>query len=238
MNSTVMKKTLCVLSLALGLGWSDAAFAQLINVNFTSPSAASYFGAAVVGAAGDHWNAITDFSGTPIAGLKDSDGNTTGVTVSAPAFGWSYQPGNSGFTGTPYQELMAGYIFEFNSAASARTIAFTGLSSNSAYDLYIYSQGDKSAMDRTLNVDVNGAFFSTTASNGNVSSFIPNQNYLHIHALTDGGGNLSIKYWKVSPPEADINGIQLVSSVPEPATVVLIGAGGIVAIAMKRKERE
>jgi hypothetical protein len=238
-----MKKILSLLCL-LGLLWSSTAFAALINVNFTDAAGGGYTGKAVVGSDGDQWNTInlplTGLSSVYTANLKDSGGNLTGINLSttataATAGGWRPIGGSySAFHTTSYAGLMDGYLYANDSGGAGGTITFSGLRSNTGYDIYIYSEGDLGSTGRKLSVTVNGTEYTTTAANSSISTFVSGQNYLQIHAITDASGNLNIGY-NPAAFEANINGIQIV---PEPGTIVLLGIGGLAATAIRKQKED
>lgn len=229
-----MKKTLSFLLLLSGLFCSDQAFAQLINIDYVDPwSLKTFRGEAVAGTSGDYWNMVTDYSGGAVLNLKDRQENTTTVSIStqvqmAPNPFYS----GSGFSGTTNENLMNSFIFSNDGAT--RSITFGGLNADSSYVLYLYTQGDDLSSGDKLGVSVNSVSYVTGQSDGSASSFIVNQNYLQIDALTDSAGNLVINYWRVAG-QANINGIQLSSPIPEPASIVLLGFGGIAVAMLKRR---
>ncbi len=244
-----MKKILSLLAALSLFGFNSAsAVVPLINVNYTTTTGGGYTGKAVIGYDGDQWNTISlgrgaSFSNTTF-NLINSSGSATGVSVTTtgqgsidsggwlPTESWQY----SGFHYTSYVGLMDGYLFAHGSNPSNAygTITFSGLASSSSYDVYIYTQGDTATPNRQLGVTVDGIDYTTTPSVASASTFIEGQNYLKINALTDASGNLAISY-NQQAMEANINGIQIAGSVPEPGTVVLLGIGGIALAAVRKR---
>lgn len=141
----------------------------------------------------------------------------------------------AGFDSTAYRNLMKTYLYA-TSPTNDYTIAFSGLNALSQYGLYIYSQGDSASDNRRLGVTVNGVTYTTTAAVATASTFIENQNYLHVTGTADASGNLMITYRRVAG-EANINGMQIETmNVPEPASILLLGIGGMVYGALRRRE--
>jgi uncharacterized repeat protein (TIGR03806 family) len=212
--------------------------AQLIDVQFNGNSVSTanagggpdpgpvQSGAALIGSAGDIWNAFDDssltFSGFPDGISADGlalnyvDGNASGVTMSltadetydAESFG-----NNSPFVvaDSPYQNLMQAELV----ANNPQTITLSGLGANQAYDLILYSSGDNNVgTGRTNTFTVNGVT-QTSIWNGTDSTFIAGQTYVEFpSAMTDGSGNLVIHFGVTGGNgglETDLNGFQLVA---------------------------
>ncbi len=200
----------------------------------------SYAGGAVIGGAGDIWNQLTDTESANPLTYVDAAGNSTGVTLTP-----GYHPvvPCSNFATGDFQGLMSSYMY------NPATMTFNGLTPNTLYDLYIYSQG--AANGRTMMVSVNGVSGTTTRTDTTVTTLIANQNYLKITANSGVGGILAIS--AIPGPgsnvllpdgnEADINAIQFTestSAVPEPSTYLLLclslGAVGFTRKRMSRKK--
>jgi len=192
------------LSIAIG---SMSAQADVPSINIQFGSGPIYTGSAVIGAGGDQWNHV----GSSGAGMTLFD--VTG-TVSAVTLTWD-SGGNydfsSAFNSTAYASLMNGYIYSTLPA----TITFSGLTPDSAYDLYIYTQADVG--NRQLTVAVNGgAPVTTSPSDIGANTFIEGQNYLKLSGTVDGAGQVVINY-SPATGEANINGMQLVNTSAAPA---------------------
>jgi len=196
--------------------------AQLINVDFNQNNGLSWggggpnpgptmSGAAVLGTAGDQWNGINVNSGTNIS-LKHADGTastvkmtfTSGGGYDANSFG-----GSTPFAGTPWDALMEDYLY--NSGAP-KTIALSGLATNSAYNLILYNAANTNAAGRTTYFIVNGIAQSSTWD-GTSSTLIAGVDYVEFSsALSDGTGNLAITYTGNGSGEGDIDGFQIQSA--------------------------
>jgi hypothetical protein len=122
----------------------------------------------------------------------------------------------------------------FSSPGVSNTITFNNLTPLTTYDLYVYSEGDKYSNGRTLSITLNGVTQTTASTDYTASTFIGGQNYLKIGATTDVAGVLAIDY-QGSSGEPNINGMQLLSPVPEPSTFVLMGIGGLIVLFLLKK---
>jgi hypothetical protein len=120
-------------------------------------------------------------------------------------------------------------------------IAFSGLAPNASYNLYIYTQGDTNGSGRELDVSVNGgADVITSAGIASLDHFVEGTNYLHLTGTANPSGVVDIAYSAVSTlnggtGEADINGMQLVSTVPEPSSLALFGVGALACMRRSRR---
>lgn len=195
----------------------------IVDVQFSnSTSAPVQVGPAVVGAALDQWNLLTDRNGTTVP-LKNTSGGASGITLTWTSDGNAQAEGvfvANGFWTTPYKNLMAGYLYESGSA----NISFSGLTANAAFDLYIYTEGDSGSTGRRLSVTVNSTTTITAPAVATANTFISGQNYLYLPGVTaSGGGVLNIAY-SPSVGEANINGLQL-EGIPEPSSSILLCLG-------------
>ena len=108
--------------------------ADLIDVQFNTSGTATYSGAAVLGAAGDVWNAFgqnTESGASGSGSLVRSDGTASGVTLSYSTPTGFYDASGNGaiFNGTPYSNLMSAYLFGDIGGffAGPGTVSFAGL---------------------------------------------------------------------------------------------------------------
>ena len=191
----------------------------------------SYTGGAVIGAAGDIWNQLTDTESVNPTNYVDATGTPTGVTLT-PSFHPVLQYG--GFTVGPYTRLMSSFTY------NPDPMTFNGLTPNTLYDLYIYTQGD--TVGRTMTVSMNGVSATTTPADPLLNSLVADKNYIKITADSGVSGQLVISYLPGlgDTNEADINAIQLAEAptVPEPSTYLLLCLSlGAVGFARKRMSR-
>jgi hypothetical protein len=206
-----------------------AAASPIYNVQFSTGPAQT--GAAVIGSAGDVWNqfpggAYAEFTGgtlaTPTA-LQDTTGNVSGIDITYSDDGVYSLPPQfaNGFNGTPWQSLMGGILYGLN--VDLGTVTLTGLTPDSAYQMYLYTQADSAAEGRVLSVTVNGLTATSAPGSAAANSFIFGQNYLSLAPVADASGTIVIQFSGVAGQgvvkagEGDFNGFQL-TAVPEPST--------------------
>ncbi|WP_156679990.1 PEPxxWA-CTERM sorting domain-containing protein [Sphingomonas profundi] len=208
--------------------------ASIVNVHFTGPqrTVSEQVGPGVVGSAGDKWNQLFDNQGT--ASLVDSNNAATGYSITYSAQGtYASDPSYTQFTGTPFANLMQGYLY---SSSGPITATISGLNANQSYSLYAITQGDNNTRGRRNDLTVNGQ--SASNLNTNASSFIAGDNY----ALFTGRANALGQIVLSDTPgvgEANLNGFQLTSAVPEPTTwAMMIGGFGFVGGAMRRRRSQ
>ncbi|HEX3988567.1 MAG TPA: Ig-like domain-containing protein, partial [Verrucomicrobiae bacterium] len=197
--------------------------AQLIDVDFNNDSAGSSHGgpvvgptmsgAAVLGTAGDVWNAIDadNESGIP---LVYSDGTASPVLMSFTS-GGSYDVyayfGYTDFDGTAYDALMDDYLF---SGSSTQSITLSGLATNASYNLVLYNAADTAATARETIFSVNGVS-QYSVWNGNSSTLIAGVDYVDFpSAISDSSGNLVVYYSGDAGLEGDVDGFQIQLNLP------------------------
>ena len=220
--------------------WNNQqAKAELINIQFvTEPALQEYSGAAVIGSPGDTWNLIDGSNvGSEVSLVNSLNEAISGATVNSDGIGLGdNSPSSNGFGSTGTGLLMNQFLVGFDHG-----ISFSGLTPNTTYDLYVYSQGAMANENSArLNVQVNGGSTSTTVPFLNSDSqFIEGKNFLKLFATTDATGALSIHYSGYDSGVGYINGIQLQSGsspTPEPGTMILMGIGGLTVVLFRRKK--
>jgi hypothetical protein len=223
---------LAVVACLCGCALTGTGRADSINVDFNRNGGTSgtYTGAAVLGQAGDTWNAVGG-SGqgdtTPRNGLSlvTSSGAASGVTLSFSGQQGFFDASDAVFHGTPFQALMDDYVFSFFSQTATAT--FSGLTPGGSYRLILYSSSNQAGRPTVFTVDGSS---ETVADPSGSTTFQNGLNYADFTAMADASGSLSFTF-RGGNVEGDLNGIQLQSlattATPEPASLTLLGFGAI-----------
>ena len=231
----------------IAAGVPKEAKAVLYNIQFNIEDKYQYTGAAVTGGASDYWNLN---KGNSIMHLKDSSDLNTDVNLtftkgdaksttekSASLKNISINKidiTENAFKKLIYENLMSGYT----STGSLKTMTFTGLEKNKEYGLFVYTQGSVESKAQELTITATGSQTVTEKTNPNsqISTLIDGQNYIQMNAFSDGAGVLKVSYSSINDT-AIINAIQLSSTAhaPEPASMVLLSVGGLLAAGRLRK---
>ena len=220
---------------------------QLINIQFGGQDTYTGKGGIITDPASQTWNDIPGTEKTNRA-LVTSTGGTTTAKISftsdaAVTEAYSYVKFS-----TPENNLMSGYIY---SSSNDDTITFTGLKANSQYTLYVYSQseytsGNNYGDGQQLHLSVNGGATTLTSalSVGNTSTFVDGRNFLTTTVTTNSSGALVIAYnspigGNTVTNRGVINGLQLRGpATPEPASLVLLGIGGLLGARRLKKKSD
>jgi hypothetical protein len=212
----------------------SAASAAAIDVQFSRDAGHQQSGAAVVGSTGDLWN---DFLGHQASGaaLFDTTGAASGVSLSFSSYGaYESDPGYTQFTGSPYANLMQGYLYAYSDTGGI-ALTFSGLQAGHEYGFWVYTQGDDNSAGRSISLTANGGA-TQVATQTNATGFVIGDNYSYLVSTANAYGVVDIRAADLHG-EANINGVQLMA-VPEPSSLVLLMAGfTFLAGAVVRKSR-
>ena len=232
---------MCVVAV-LALAWAAPAQAMLINYDIygSTPS-----GAGVVGSAGDVWNQPdTGGSGWKatkswnVANLVDSTGTATGASLSVTQGGSGNNDGavvsNNHYptaNGKPFDASLG----DGGGPSATELFAFTvsGLSTSNPYDVYVFFGYD--ATWPTFPATVNGGATQSASYSSRSTDPTQGQDYLLFTGVTATGGQIAIEYPK-RDSNAGMSGFQI-QEVPEPATLALLGLGGVATLLGRKRRR-
>lgn len=237
------KRNLILAAAALTVGaMSSSSMAASIGVNFIGGNNGG--GASVTGTAGlvpqANWNnADTNANSVGLAVNLDN-GTASGATLTwnSPNV-WATGQAGANQNGV----LMQGYIDNAPGQDSTATLTNLPASiSGAPYSVIIYTAGDTSGDNRGGNYTVNGivqnALELGAAGNG---VFVPASgltpgNFLLFTGITGSTLSIDVSPTSGGTPRAPFDGFQVISgTVPEPATVGLLGLGSVVLFARRRR---
>ena len=239
------------LVLACGTASASALSNAVIDVDFTAGTSPLQAGAAVIGSSGDVWNNLNNpyLSGTPISvsgvPLEYANSSPSPVKLSYTAELATQTTGSapyvSPFAGGPFVDLMGAYLIAdptepyLDYGGGPGSVTFTGLTPGGSYNLYLYSGADMNAQGRATTFTL-GSTKLTAAFNDAVDTFAPDVNYVEFSNVVASGGSISFSYDGSPGAEADLNGIQLTTAVPEPAaaSTLLLVAGAMLGVRRPR----
>jgi hypothetical protein len=151
------------------------------------------------------------------------------------------------------RDLMAGYLDTGGLGGVGVTINMTGLPATLTqfgYDVYVYSQGGVNGRGGTYTMNAgttslsafhevtagfDGTYLEDTDPAMTPGAEIFGSNYLVFRNLTTNAFDLTTTPQTGGTPRAPINAIEIVAHVPEPGSVALIGATGLLALMRRRR---
>lgn len=245
------------IGLALACLFSNAyvqADTVVLGVDFNAGfSGITQSGAAADGNAGDVWNATPTFGGftgiesngnfgtTPPYGsfeLNDKSGALSGISHSVSYInddngGFDGVFSNPSVTATGGQNLMGDYIFVGGAdAGDSLQFELSGLATDTAYAIYLYGNGDTIGQGATWTL--NGA--SQTSALDSSATWDLGGEYARFEFNTGANTTQSFAASEFNGGFA-VNGYQLalVTAVPEPTSLLLIGLASMTGFATRRR---
>ena len=256
-----MKKTIVLLALA-GLVLALASAAQAGTVDFTSSTQLNLAGRDVLAAVSFHdstrGNVLYDATPTPTfyQDIEDTlvTGTIQGVTIQN--FDWQVSTtlslsaggtleltnlntpiGRANFVGSIFgangdeQEQAGRFATDFltdNNGPTIGTLTFTGLPVSTDVEVQMTGGGAWEA-GSILSAQIDGVEMGIITSKGNATYGVE---LLTFAGTTDSLGGLEIDLTSSNKYKAGVNGV--IVTVPEPATMLLLGLGGLV---LRRRKR-
>ncbi len=230
-----MRRLIGVLAIMVGLG-ATTARGEMLTVNVDLGDL-GYNCFAELGAAQDTGTTWTESDeSTTLSNLVDSFGNPTtiGLTV------------NSGWTGSS-ESITTNYLedrlYMFGTGLSP-TFGFTGLNSNTIYDIYLYTFAVTTEFTLSGTSTTKKALANSSGA-GSPPSWVEDDHYVVFRNLT--GANQYLFTARAPSVEADrvgwvsgtyaaATGMQL-QVVPEPTAILLLAAGLVALVPCRRRRK-
>ncbi|MDB6066735.1 MAG: hypothetical protein JWR26_2943 [Pedosphaera sp.] len=180
--------------------------------------------------------------GTTPAGNATSAGSLSPVTLSM-NFGSDNGATAGSVLGQPSWLLTSAALVNGTHAPGVFTLNNVAAGT---YNLYLYGQNYDATRGAAFSITTGGGTavggFTSTINTGNKTSFVLGDNYVEFTGLSPVGGVISGTWAAVSNPfsglsgEGNFNGLQLVTVVPEPSTIALLGLGIGGMFALRRRK--
>ncbi len=202
-----------------------------------------------------NWNDVkfdsTNFVTVPVSDqpLVDSNGNSSGMTISIPSTTWTNSA--AAFSDAGNQSMMYSHVYA--AAGSTVDLNFSGSVPYDTFDVYIYYLSGQMPFDNTQTFSILNGSGTVIASQGGLEAYTDANrltgferstgayapgNYVKLSGLTsaDLGNTFSIQASATSG-YCYINGMQFAEPVPEPASMCVLVTGAISLLAYAWRKR-
>ena len=232
MSSKIGALALATLFASTALSQAALTIGEVISINFSADDRATVpSGAAVVGQAGDVWNDIkvTGWN-QPVNGTYALDGVddvSSGISLTLAGDASSH-----GYNGSNLPVYQSGFFIDQNE--SSATITFSGFTSGTIIDLYLYA-GAGHTTGEGASFTFGGNTLTAVDSNTNENSYVEGVNFVKFSGLVADSNGIVTGTWTKAPTQnfSVLAGAQIVA-VPETSTTLL---GGLSALALLRRRR-
>lgn len=236
---------MCIATAAIVFTADSVSIAEVFNVNFNHSNimrrvkmdgTAYSTTAAPLSYSGTKWTDI-QITGTEASvsavGLADSDNVASLVNVTLTAADSVLSCTSTYYNGAPPALTLAA-LDNYNDE-SGNTLSITGLGANHNYTLYLIGlakgsnrfggSNDATCMSATIGAITQGG---AASQSWYPTAYVQNGNYLVFSGLTDGTGSITATV-------SNLGAFQLEVSAPEPATIALLGLGGMVLLRRRKR---